>query len=173
VTFQVVIQPGTNPNFPRGYIQDEYNYPRNGPGSAKQQLNSIQGYFNYDLGFAQLNSSTMYRERRTLFAFDRDGVDPVELARVRRDLLGGATTDPNTNGINSDDTRLIFQDLHWPASSAPRTNWLVGTEFLDIESKSDSIATRPRRTRTRRRAPSRRPSSRSAPCPCTACWATT
>lgn len=142
VTFQVIIPAGTSPGFPRGYIQDEFEFPRNGPTTAKQQLNSIQGYFNYDLGFAQLNSSTMYRVRRTLFAFDRDAVSPEELARVRRELGGGATTDPNVNGVNSDETTLFFQDLHLTGEFGPRTNWLTGVEFLNIESQSQSLVTR-------------------------------
>jgi iron complex outermembrane recepter protein len=138
VTFQVFITP--NAAFPQGYIQPEYAYPHNGPMDAKQQLNSVQFFWTYDTGWGELSSSTMYRERRTLFAFDRDAVDPVELARIRA-TGGGLAVDPFNHSINADRTAVLFQDLHLSGENGP-FNWLVGGEYFDLKSRALNVAGR-------------------------------
>jgi iron complex outermembrane receptor protein len=138
VTFQIFINP--NANFPKGYIQPQYEYPHNGPMEAKQQLNSVQFFWTYDTPWGELSSSTMYRERRTLFAFDRDAVDPVELAKIRA-TGGGLTVDPFNHSINADKTAVLFQDLHLSGEAGP-LNWLVGGEFFDLESRAINVASR-------------------------------
>ena len=142
VTYQVVIPNGSAAAFPGGYIQDRYDYPHNGPMIAKQQINGLQGNWSYDLGGATLNSVTNYRERRTLFTFDVDAVDPAELARIRAANPGSAaTTDPNGESITTDLTKSFYQDLH-VSGGAERIKWLGGVEYVRFRSEGENITGR-------------------------------
>jgi len=142
IIFQVVIPVGTNAAYPRGYAQDPYAFPHNGPMAAKQQVNAVQATWSYDLGFAQLSSSTLRRVRRTLSTFDQDALDPAELARIRAELGVTAVIDPNGANVTRDTTKSWFQDLHLSGELGERANWLFGAEYLKFRSKGDITQTR-------------------------------
>ena len=143
VTFQIVIPNGTSAAFPGGYIQKDYSYPHNGPMTAKQQVNDVQGNWSYRFDWGTLSSVSNYRERRTLFTFDADGVDAAELARVRAANPGSAaTTDPNSESITVDKTRSWFQDVHLNGSAGDRVNWLGGVEYVRFTSDGSNTTGR-------------------------------
>ena len=143
VTFRIVIPNGSAAAFPGGYIQDPYVYPHNGPGAGKQLINGGQAIWSYRFDGATLSSSSLYRERRTLFAFDGDGVDPVELARIRAANPGSAAaTDPNVESITRDQTRNWFQDLHLDGQIGERVRWLAGGEYVKFKSRGDNTTGR-------------------------------
>lgn len=144
VTFQVLIPNGTSAAFPGGYIQDRYSYPHNGPQTAKQQVNNAQAGWSYKLSDdATLNSVTNYRERRTLFSFDSDGVTPAELARIRALNPGSAaTTDPNGESVTVDFTKSLYQDIHVAGTTGDSLNWVVGGEYVRFKSQGENITGR-------------------------------
>jgi iron complex outermembrane receptor protein len=143
VTFRVYIPNGAAAAFPGGYIQEPYRYPHNGAGSAKQQINDGQAMWSYRFDRATLSSSSLYRERKTLFAFDGDGIDAPELARIRAANPGSAAaTDPNNESFTRDTTRNWFQDIHLSGEAGERVNWLVGIEYVKFESRGDSTTGR-------------------------------
>lgn len=143
VTFQIVIPNGTSAAFPGGYVQQKYSYPHNGPMTAKQQINDVQGNWSYRFDWGTLASVSNYRERRTLFTFDADGVDPAELARVRAANPGSAaTTDPNNESVTVDRTKSWFQDIHLNGRAGDRVNWLGGVEYVRFTSDGSNITGR-------------------------------
>jgi iron complex outermembrane receptor protein len=137
VIFQVVIPNGTSPGFPGGYVQQPYSYPHNGFDVGKQQLNDIQATWGYNLGWAKLDSSTLYRERKGIFAFDSDAIDPPELARIRAANVGAAlTTDAFGQSTTTDLTKSFFDDLHLSGAIGSGWNYVIGAEYLDLKSHS-------------------------------------
>ncbi len=143
VTFRVVIPNGTAATFPGGYVQDEYSYPHNGPMAAKQQINGIQANWSYRMEGATLSSVSNYRERRTLFTFDSDGVSPAELARVRAANPGAAVaTDAFGESITVDTTKSWYQDLHMNGLIGDGVTWLVGLEHVRFESNGSNTTGR-------------------------------
>ncbi|MFN9847217.1 MAG: TonB-dependent receptor [Alphaproteobacteria bacterium] len=143
VTYQVLIPNGTSAAFPGGYIQQPYSYPRNGPMTAKQQINDVQANWSYRFDWGTLASVSNYRERRTLFTFDSDGIDAPELARVRAANPGSAaTTDPNGESITTDATRSWYQDVHLSGGAGDRVNWLLGVEYVRFESNGANTTAR-------------------------------
>ena len=137
VIFQVVIPNGTSAGFPGGYIQQPYSYPHNGDDSGKQQLNDVQATWSYNFSFAKLESTTSYRERSGVFAFDSDAIDVPELARIRAANVGAATTtDAFGQSTVTDLTKRLFQDIHLSGAFATKWNYVAGVEYLDLTSNS-------------------------------------
>ncbi len=143
VMFRVVIPNGTSAAFPGGYVQAPYSYPHNGSDVGKQQINDVQATWSYNFDFGRLDSSTLYRDRRSLFAFDSDAVDAAELTRIRAANTGAAaTTDPNGQSVTADRTRDVFQDLHLSGDIGSRFNYVGGFEYLKLDSHSSSATGR-------------------------------
>jgi iron complex outermembrane receptor protein len=142
VTPQLRIAP--NAVFPQGVFDPAGQYPRNDPSYGLQEVESYQLVWSYDFGAFDLSSTTLLRNRDSNNIFDRDALDEATLIRLRAG--GGArTTDPNTFSNNADETRAIFQDVHLSGDAlAGRLDWLVGADYLRLESDTEfTIGRRP------------------------------
>lgn len=136
IPYRVYIEPGT-PGFPGGYIQDKYNYPWNTPPRASQDIDAFQLSASVDLGWAELVSTTLYRERNSQYDLDADGLNPEELAAAKADgrVLAFLPIDASASAYVVDQTDSLNQDMHLIGDAADgRVEWLVGAEALLLDS---------------------------------------
>lgn len=136
--YQVLIPAGTSAIYPRGIFQDKYNIPWNHPSSAKQQVNYLELVLEYDLGFADLTSTSALRERRSQNAYDRDASSPqFQAEAAARGLVGAGQVqgDPNLGGSQNDFARILYQDIHLVNSGEGPLSWLGGFEYYDLIDK--------------------------------------
>lgn len=137
ITYQLNIAPGS-PGFPGGYVQDPFSYPWNTPPLAKQNVNTLQALAAWDLGWARLESTSMFRERESAYNLDSDTVNPAELARARAEgrIAAATPVDPNAAAFVLDSTKTLFEDLRLSGDLGEGAlNWLAGLELLRLESR--------------------------------------
>ena len=140
IPYRVYIEPGT-PGFPGGYIQDQFSYPWNTPPRAIQDVDSIQFAASIDLGWADLSSTTLFRQRKSQYDLDADGVNPEELAEAKSDgrILPFVPIDPNSQAYVADETESFNQDVHLTGEAMDgRLEWLFGGEML-LQSSNYSV----------------------------------
>lgn len=142
IHYQIFIPAGT-PGFPGGYIQDRFNYPWSTPPRASQDVDGLQAIVRVDLGGADLTSTTSFRRRHSEYDLDNDAISPAELARARAAGEVGALTplDPSSASFVTDTTDNFSQDIHITGAS-DRLTWLVGGEFLMLDSDFSVTTTR-------------------------------
>ncbi len=138
-----------NPNYPRGFFGDPRRLPQNGVNKVAQEVDNLHLSFEYDLGWAQLVSTSSYRKTDTIQVIDVDAIDIDTLIAQQR--LGNRGAWPFSQTDNRSSTKSYFQDLH--LTGAPtmddRFTWLVGLEFLSQpQSQSLSTSQDPCATRT-------------------------
>ncbi|KJS26453.1 MAG: TonB-dependent receptor [Hyphomonas sp.] len=136
IHYQIEIPAGT-PGFPGGYIQDRFNYPWNTPPSAEQDVDSYQIVAKYDLGGAQLNSTTLYRERVSAYDLDADAINAQERADAiaAGSILAVVPLDVNSAAFVRDTTTSFNQDIHLTGEAiGGRLDWLAGIDLLLLES---------------------------------------
>lgn len=138
VAFRVYIRAGATAQFPVAYVQPEYSYPWNFAPLAKQNVTSHILSVDYDLGFATLSSTSAYRQRKSSFAFDQDGIDPAELAALNA-VGDNKGADVFLAARNADNTKTWSQDLHLTGAKTGRFSWLLGVEIFD--QKTDYLIT--------------------------------
>lgn len=144
IHYQISIPAGT-PGFPGGYTQDRFSYPWNTPPRATQDIDAYQAKVRLDLGGAQLNATTLYRERASEYDLDNDAISPEELARARAAGQIGAATplDASAASFVIDRTEILTQDLHLTGTaSGGRLTWLAGVDLLLLDSDFSVATTR-------------------------------
>lgn len=133
ITYRVVIAPG--PLFPLGYEQPLYEYNHNTAPYAHQEINTGTLSIEYDFDWAKLVSTTLIRQRDSVYIFDADGVTREEA--VANYLAGLAAFPLSGNSFSStqDDTQTISELAHLTGSLFDdRIDWLIGVEYLTQES---------------------------------------
>lgn len=142
--YQVFIPPGQSAIYPRGIFQDKYNIPWNSPSSAKQQLNAVELVLTYDLGFAEITSTSAVRERHSQNGYDRDASSPQFQAQALAAGLvapGAVQGDPNLGGSANDFARVLYQDIHIVGDAARGLTWLGGFEYFDLNDTYKNLLT--------------------------------
>jgi iron complex outermembrane receptor protein len=142
IHYQIFIPAGT-PGFPGGYVQDRFRYPWNTAPRASQDVDGLQALVRVDLGGADLTSTTSFRKRTSEYDLDNDAISPAELARARAAGQIGALTplDASAASFVVDTTDNFSQDIHI-AGVSDRLTWLVGGEFLLLDSDFSVATTR-------------------------------
>ena len=132
--------------YPNGYTQDRYNLPWNSPSEAKMQLNNYELTTSTDLGFADLVTTSMYRERNGENAYDRDAlsiqyiesliaagqVAPASIASQRAGdyFLGGNQTDR---------AKIFYNDVHLTGAKVGGFTWVAGTDYYLLRDRPKSV----------------------------------
>jgi iron complex outermembrane receptor protein len=144
IHYQIAIAAGA-PGFPGGYIQPQFSYPWSTPPRTEQNIDGYQAIATFDLGGAELSSTTLFRTRNSEYDLDNDALSAQELARAvaagQVSPFVASFTDPNSATLVVDETDSFSQDLHLAGDAADGAlTWLIGGEALILDSDF-SIAT--------------------------------
>ena len=138
ITYRVSIAPGGV--FPVGYVQDPYEYPHSTAPTATQDITTGQINLEYDLGWASLYSTTMFRERTSDYVFDADGATPEILAQL---FAEGVILVPLNGGSfgGAQDKTETFTEVAYLSGTAwqDRVEWLAGIEYLTQTSEGSDL----------------------------------
>ena len=138
ITYRVSIAPGGI--FPVGYVQDPYEYPHSTAPTATQDITTGQFNLEYDLGWASLYSTTMYRERTSDYVFDADGATPELLAQL---FAQGIILFPLNGGSfgGAQDQTETFTEVAYLTGTTwqDRVEWLAGIEYLTQTSDGSDL----------------------------------
>jgi iron complex outermembrane receptor protein len=117
------------------YIQPRYVAPHNTAVDVEQRVDQAVLTVNWDFDWGLLTSTTSQRRRETVFISDNDLMDAPTLANLRATgvVIGGANQRTDASQNLSDTTDTTYQDLHL-TGEVGRLNWLVGIEYLYIDS---------------------------------------
>lgn len=141
ITYRVVIAPGGG--FPFGFSQPEYVYNWSARPIAEQQLDVAIVSYTHNFSWATFNSTTAVRQRQSYYQFDPDATTLDDYLANRAAGLITITLDPGTISQVSDETRIVTQDFHLTGTTfGDRLDWLVGLEFLSLESQSQVTSLR-------------------------------
>jgi iron complex outermembrane receptor protein len=134
ISYQAYIPAGT-PGYPGGYIQDKFRYPWSTAPNATQDVDGLQGIIRVHLGNIEIDSTTLFRKRRSNYALDSDAMNATELARARAAGQISATNpiDPNSAAYVGDQTNTFSQDVH-ATGRGGRLTWLIGGDVLLLDS---------------------------------------
>jgi iron complex outermembrane receptor protein len=119
-----------NANYPKGFFQDPRNIPSDGRVEANQEVDNLNLSVEYDLGWAQLVSTSSFRKTYIEQFADPDILDVPTLIALQQQGNRGAW--PFSQNENRGETKSYYQDIH--LTGAPvmndRLTWLVGLELL-------------------------------------------
>lgn len=143
IHYQVSIAPGT-PGFPGGYVQPKFDYAWNTPPRASQDVDGYQAMGTLDLGGVELASTTLFRRRNSQYDLDNDGINPTDLARAKADgrILAALPLDASAASFVIDQTDLFSQDVHLSGKAGESLTWLVGADYLKLDSDFSVATTR-------------------------------
>ncbi len=130
-TFDTVydLAPGKVATLPLGYFGDRYVSPHDGLDGVNQQVGRGMLLINYDLGWAQLSSTTMVDHWTSTQNF-ASAFDLATEAQFQKLGEVGAYPLGQTGTIAKDNT--VYEDLHLAGAALDNNlNWLVGAEVLD------------------------------------------
>lgn len=138
---QIFIDPRTG--FPNGYYQPPRDYPLTVDSYSLQEVESYAVLLTHDFGWAEFTSATNWRNRHSEYLFDFDGVEQSVYLALRTAGVVTANVDTAQNQFRRDSTDILTQDIHLSGSAfEDRLDWLVGAEWLSVESDSVTISTR-------------------------------
>lgn len=130
-----------NANYPRGFMQDPRRIAQNGTNKAAQEVDNLHLSVEYDLGWAQLVSTSSYRKTDVTQLVDNDNSDVDTLIALQR--LGNRGGWPFAQNENRGSTKSWYQDIH--LAGAPvmddKLTWLVGLELLSQPQNSAQSST--------------------------------
>lgn len=132
-TVALQITPEASPNNPLPVQQDRFEMEQNTPSFFKEEIENVALNVTYDLGFADLVSTTGYRERSTDTSLDIDFIAPSFNEEVV--ATGGvAVANPNLVSTSQIVTTRWFQNLHLTGEAVDnRLSWLVGGDWTRLE----------------------------------------
>ncbi|MGH6615914.1 TonB-dependent receptor [Sphingomonas sp.] len=138
VHYQISIARGT-PGYPNGYSQPKFSYAWNTKPRATQDHNTYQAFGTLDLGGATLSATSYYRNRKSQYDLDNDGIDAESVAAaVAAGIIPQATarlTDVFGASYVIDRTRSFNQDLHLSGTGlGSKLTWLIGGDVLILNS---------------------------------------
>ncbi|MBL8769924.1 MAG: TonB-dependent receptor [Phenylobacterium sp.] len=140
--YTYAIQPNAAAGYPLGLFGKKYESDWNTPPGAKQNIATINLAVAYDLGWASVDSTSMYRRRKSLSNFDSDATNPVALAAQRARGNQLLLTDTNQGNENHNLAEILFQDIHLTGAEVNGFTWLAGAELLQIKQNQANFTTR-------------------------------
>ncbi len=140
--YTYAIQPNVAAGYPLGLFGKKYESDWNTPPGAKQNVANINLALSYDMGWASIESTSMYRRRKSQSSFDGDATNPVALAvqRARGNQL--LLTDTNQGTVNNNLADSLYHDMHLTGAEVNGFTWLAGFELLQIKQHQTSTTTR-------------------------------
>lgn len=132
--------------YPTGLTQDRFNMPWNYPSRGTQEVNSFELTTSYDFGFAELATTSMYRERSGLNSYDRDATslefiqDAIAAGKVAPSAIGTVLAgDYGLGGRQSDLAHIFFQDVHLTGAKIGGFEWTLGAEWYRLRDKPRNV----------------------------------
>ena len=140
--YTYAIQPNVAAGYPLGLFGKKYESDWNTPPGAKQNVATVNLSLGYDMGWASIESTSMYRRRESQSSFDGDATNPVALAvqRARGNQL--LLTDTNAGTVNNNLAESLYHDMHLTGAEADGFTWLAGFELLQIKQNQTSTTNR-------------------------------
>lgn len=131
--YTYAIEPNVAAGYPLGLFGANYRSDWNTPPGAKQNVGTVHLSVSYDLGWASIDSTSMYRKRKSQSSFDGDATNPVAFAvqRARGNQL--LLTDTNAGTVNNNLAESLYQDIHLTGAEVDGLTWLAGFELLQIK----------------------------------------
>ncbi len=127
--------------YPLGFFQNLRSVPHNGTDYAKEDIDNVSLFINYDFGWSKLSSTSSWRRINTTQMIDADYIDLATEIAVQQLGEKGAYPFVQQNNIGQTDT--YFEDIH--LAGAPmfhnRLSWLGGLELLDQPQNSRQTVT--------------------------------
>ncbi len=127
------IQPNRAAGYPLGLVGAKYQSLWNTPPGAKQNVATVNLQASVDMGWAEIESTSMYRRRKSQSNFDGDSTNPISLLaeRMRGNQL--LLVDTNQGSSNNNIAESLFQDVHLTGAEVNGFTWLAGFELLQIK----------------------------------------
>jgi len=140
--YTYAIQPNVAAGYPLGLFGKKFESDWNTPPGAKQNVANVNLALSYDMGWASIDSTSMYRKRKSQSSFDGDATNPVALAiqRARGNQL--LLTDTNAGTVNNNLAESLYQDVHLTGAEVNGVTWLAGFELLQIKQNQTSTTNR-------------------------------
>ena len=140
--YTFAIQPNVAAGYPLGLFGKKYESDWNTPPGAKQNVANVNLAVSYDMGWASVDSTSMYRRRKSQSSFDGDATNPVAAAfqRARGNQL--LLTDTNAGTVNNNLAETLYQDVHLTGAEVNGFTWLAGFELLQIKQHQTSTTNR-------------------------------
>lgn len=145
IMYSLRILPGTNPIYPRGFVEDKYNISWSASNAAKMRTNYYEFVGDYDLDFAEVTLTSSLRERHSQNAFDGDASSPQLQARLAAQGLvapGAVQGDARTDSIQFGRASILYNDVHVVGNKTGRVSWLAGAEHYVLNETYQVIAAR-------------------------------
>jgi iron complex outermembrane receptor protein len=119
---------GVNPQIPLGYYSDRFIIPHSTNDGMQQKVQRAMLLGSYDLGFATLQSTTMYDHWHSSQQYSNSNIDLGVEAMFQS--LGEIGAYPYAQVTTDVRERAFYQDLHLTGNTG-HLAWIVGGEFLD------------------------------------------
>jgi iron complex outermembrane recepter protein len=138
------------PQIPNGFQQQRYVIPQSGEEFSAENVKGLMAFVNYDFGWAQLSSTSSYREQNTLLEFNTQNIDLAQELIFQGSPVLPPNAPPKTgqNGetglypfgqdLNSSQVKTAYEDLHLSGKAMDdHLNWLAGLEYLQQRDDPD------------------------------------
>jgi iron complex outermembrane receptor protein len=141
ISYQLAIAPQTA--FPFGYVTPRDETYWNRAPVARQNVTSVTLNVKQDMGWAELESTTMFRGRQTALQFDLDGLNSALLTQLRATGVAPNTREPDSSNFSRDQSDVFVQDIRLSGDAlSGRLNWLAGAEYYSLTSDGSVVLTR-------------------------------
>jgi len=121
---------GVNPQIPLGYFSDRFVIPHSTVDGMQQKEQRVMLLASYTLGFATLQSTTMYNHWHSSQQYSNSNIDLGTEALFQS--LGETGAYPFAQVTTDVRERSFYQDLHLAGTALDdNLSWIVGGEFLD------------------------------------------
>lgn len=132
-TIALQVAPPASANNPLPVQQGEFSMEHNSPDFFKEEIDNVALNISVDFEWAELVSSTGYRERKTDTSLDIDFIAP-SFNEAIVESGGRVTANPNLISLSQITASRIFQNLHLVGKAAgDRLTWLVGGDWTRFE----------------------------------------
>ena len=149
LTFSLSSPPNPTGGTPYGIYDTPRTVTWNYAGAGEQDITMFNLSADYDMDWATLTSTTMWRKRESHQGYDVDATNPERRAAdiaanrvcVRAvtglcSAAGAALRDPNRTQDNWDTAETWFWDMHLAGNKTGKLSWLAGVEYLQVENGS-------------------------------------
>ncbi len=134
------------PTYPKGFQQDRFELPYDYTPMGKQEVTNAEFTANYDFGFADLTSVSLYRIRSGHNIYDRDASSTAYAQQlVNAGLVGPTfvnsvlTADNSLQGDQGDLARIYYQNFNLIGKKTGGFTWLFGGEYYLLRDRPSSI----------------------------------
>ena len=119
-------------------VDGPFVYGMNGKNSSEREIINYNGQIEWDTGFGQLKSTTLYRERTTDFTSDTDRSAPGYVTPPQTNLLATCAT-RSCDTIFFDHTELTSQELRFASDLTDSISYIVGANIQGRQTEFTTV----------------------------------